>query len=256
MLLRTIGEWSSKRKESRAVRQFAKTFRRNDALVERYGRQEAAVMREEILEEFRRLAPDVPDIGGWRNPFSGFMKGGPRALAIYRVVLRHGGTVEDAGELLHRRNRDRAERIPRVIRHRMQKPLLAWQIKRSVRWSQARRYPDDMLFEMVEGDGSSFDFGYDVIECAAVKYFRAQGAEELCPYMCDLDYVLFESLGAGMKRTKTLAWGCDRCDFRISMNGDTTAPWPPRFAERTCGQPERTSSQDAGDKTRPTPAAL
>jgi len=41
-----------------------------------------------------------------------------------------------------------------------------------------------------------------------------------------------------MQRTKTLAWGCDRCDFRYSKHGVTSAGWPPEFVERTCGQAE------------------
>ena len=55
-------------------------------------------------------------------------------------------------------------------------------------------------------------------------------------YICEVDYILMELLGVGLRRTKTLAWGCDRCDFRVSLQGDTTARWPPRFVERSCGE--------------------
>ena len=92
------------------------------------------------------------------------------------------------------------------------------------------------MLERVEGDGVAFDFGIDMMECGIVKFFDTQGADELVPYLCDVDYVMFEALGIGLRRTKTLAWGCDRCDFRISRTGQTSALWPPRFAERTCGE--------------------
>jgi hypothetical protein len=120
------------------------------------------------------------------------------------------------------------------------------QMTKAAHLSQARRYPDDWVMEIVDNAGQDFDFGMDVTECGDVKFLRAQGAGELCPYICDLDYVLFESLGAGLQRTKTLAWGCDRCDFRISKNGDTTAPWPPRFVERTCGHAGETELAEVG----------
>lgn len=94
------------------------------------------------------------------------------------------------------------------------------------------------MFERIDGDGESFDFGIDMTECGIVKFLHAQGADELCPYLCDLDYVMFEAMGIGLRRTKTLGWGCDRCDFRLSKHGVTSAPWPPLFVERTCGQPE------------------
>lgn len=235
-ILRTVGEWSPMSRERREVRRFARTFQRGDALVEWYGEDEAAVMRAEMLEEFRRLLPEVPYIGGRRNMFSGFLSGAAQGLAMYRVIVQHGGSLEDTGELMHHRFQARAMRAPRLIRHRIIKPLMVRQMTKAAQLSQRRRYPDDWVMEIVDSRGQDFDFGMDVTECGDVKFLRAQGAEELCPYICDLDYVLFESLGAGLQRTKTLAWGCDGCDFRVSMNGDTTAPWPPRFIEQTCGQ--------------------
>lgn len=235
-ILRTLGAWSSSNKERREVRRFAKTFRRGDALMEWYGTDEAAAMREEMLEEFRHLLPEIPYIGGRRNLFSGFLSGAAQGLAMYRVIVRHGGSLEDAGELMHRRFQARVTRVPRVIRHRIMKPLMVRQLTKAARLSQQRRYPDDWVAEIVDNRGQDFDFGMDVTECGDLKYLRAQGAEELCPYICDLDYLLMNSMGAGFHRTKTLAWGCDRCDFRITKNGDTTAPWPPPFVERTCGQ--------------------
>ena len=69
------------------MRRFARTFRRADALVEWYGQDEAAVMREEMLEEFRRLLPGIPYIGGRRNMFSGFLSGAAQGLAMYRVIV-------------------------------------------------------------------------------------------------------------------------------------------------------------------------
>ncbi|MEN8165603.1 MAG: L-2-amino-thiazoline-4-carboxylic acid hydrolase [Acidobacteriota bacterium] len=239
MILRTVGGWSSSRKERSKVRRFARTFRgRGDALVEWYGEQEAAVMHEEMLDEFRRLIPEIPYIGGRRNPYSGMLVGAAKGLAMYRVIVRHGGSLEETGELMHRRNRARLWRIPRVIRHGLVRNLFLRQQEKAVRRSQARRYPGDWVLEVVESDGETFDYGMDVTECGDLKFLKTQGAEELCPYICDLDYLMFEAMGVGLHRTRTLAWGCDRCDFRISLDGATSATWPPEFVERTCGQPQ------------------
>ena len=108
------------------------------------------------------------------------------------------------------------------------------------RWTQQRRYPEDWVAEFVDGVGQDFDFGMDVTECAIVKFMHAQGADEFTPWLCHLDYVMAEAAGYGLIRTKTLAWGCDRCDFRMTANGTTTATWPPDFPERTCGRPGTT----------------
>ena len=213
-----------------------------DALVNRFGEETAAVMRTEVLDEYRRLIPEVPYIGGWRNGHSSNLSFTARALALHRVVVRHGGSAEDTGWLLHRMMRTEMGRIPRVVRHGMGRyrftRLAKWREEAAARTSQARRWPGDWVVERVDGDGETFDFGIDNTECGNVKFLHAQGADDLCPYICDLEYVGIEAMGYGVQRTKTLAWGCDRCDFRFSRHATTSAPWPPAFAERTCGKPQ------------------
>ena len=211
-------------------------------LIARFGEEAAAVMRREILEEYRHLIPEVPYIGGWRDSHSGHLTFTARALALHRIVIRHGGSVEDSGWLLHRMMETEMERIPRLIRHGYGRfrftRLGRWWEEAGARKSQAREYPGDWVSERIEGDGETFDFGIDHTECGNVKYLNAQDADELTPYVCNLEYVTIKAMGFGVQRTKTLAWGCDRCDFRFSKHGATSAPWPPEFAERTCGEPQ------------------
>lgn len=234
---------TSRRQTEKLVGKFDRFLKRSGgALIDRFGEQTAAVMRGEMLDEYRRLIPEVPYIGGRRNIYSDTLALAPRALALYRVVVRHGGTLEDTGELLHLMVQAQMERIPKVLRYWVGRQrfgrLRKRKVERAARRSQARRYPGDFVFERIDGDGKTFDFGIDIAECGIVKFLNAQGADELVPYGCDLDYVTFEAMGIGLQRTKTLAWGCDRCDFRLSKQGVTSAPWPPEFVERTCGQPQ------------------
>lgn len=232
---------ASSRQTERLVGRFDRWLGRyGDSLVERFGEQTAAAMRGEMLDECRRLIPEIPYIGGRRNIYSGNLEMTPWALAMYRVVVRHGGSLVETGELLHRMFGAQIQRVPRLLRHWMGRHLFGRRrqrkLERAARRSQARRYPGDWVFERIEGDGETFDFGIDMTECGVLKFLHAQGADELCPFLCDLDYVMFEAVGVGLRRTKTLAWGCDRCDFRQSRHGATTAPWPPTFVERTCGE--------------------
>ena len=162
-------------------------------------------------------------------------------------MVRHGGTAEETGELLRRAITAQLKRIPRPLRHAMGRyrfsRLKIRQFERAARRSQARRYPGDWVFEVVDGDGETFDTGVDHIECGIVKFLHAHDADELAPYLCDLDYVFAEATGYGLRRTKTLAWGCDKCDFRLTKKGVTSAPWPPQFVERTCGE---SAAQEGG----------
>lgn len=240
----------SSRQTEKLVGKFDRSLQRSGgALVERYGVETAAVMRREMLDEYRRLIPEVPHIGGRRNLFSFDLSFSAWMLATYRVVVGHGGSLEDTGEVIHRMVRAETDRIPQVIRPWMKRyrfsGLRRRRLETAARRSQARRYPADWVFERIDGDGRTFDFGIDMTECGIVKFLHAQGADELGPYLCDLDYIGAEAMGVGLLRTKTLAWGCDRCDFRLSRNGVTTAPWPPRFVERTCGGPVTESESTA-----------
>ena len=225
------------------VRRFDKMLRRSgDARVERFGAQTADVMREEMLEEFRRLLPEVPDVGGRGNAYTPYLIGAARGLATYRVVVQHGGTVEIAGELIHRRVRAEMGRVPRVIRHWVGRHRFFGQSRKqwdkAARRSQARRYPGDWVSEIVDADGQSFDLGMTTRECGIVKYLHGQGADELTPYICELDYIAAEMMGFELRRTKTLSWGCDSCDHRISVRRDTQATWPPRFVDQNCARPD------------------
>jgi L-2-amino-thiazoline-4-carboxylic acid hydrolase len=220
----------------RKVRSFERFLNRHtDSLTRRFGPSEAAIMRREMLEEYRALIPQVPYIGGRRNPWNANLAGAPMALAGYRVVLRHGGSAQDAGEMVRTYAQRMVERIPRRLRPVLLRPR-ASRAQKVARWTQERRYPDDWVAEFVDGTGQPFDFGMNVTECAIVKFMHAQGADEFTPWLCHLDYVMAEAAGYGLTRTRTLAWGCDRCDFRMTANGTTTTTWPPDFPERTCGQ--------------------
>ncbi|MFO7548075.1 MAG: hypothetical protein R6X29_04275 [Acidimicrobiia bacterium] len=61
----------SDRGTGKLVGRFDRFLKRSgDALVDRFGEKTAAMMREEMLEEYRRLVAEVPDIGGRRNIYA------------------------------------------------------------------------------------------------------------------------------------------------------------------------------------------
>lgn len=231
----------SKRKVKKTARRFDRLFERSHGLfVDRYGEETALLIRRETADEYRRILPEIPYIGGRRNIYSTNLVQTAWALAIHRVVSEHGGNVEDAGELIHGIAKMEMERVPQVVRHLSGRlwfsRMMRLRLQRAARRSKARRYAGDFRFEWVPGHGKSVEFGIDMIECGIVTFLRRKGAEELGPYLCDLDYLMFGAMGIGLRRTKTLAWGCDRCDFRFSRDGVAPASWPPGFVERTCGE--------------------
>jgi len=99
--------------------------------------------------------------------------------------------------------------------------------------SQLRKYPGDWVYTYVEGDGISFNYGYDFSECGIVKFYEQVGAERFTPILCLPDYANFRSLGVGFKRTQKIATGDTICDFRFKKDFDTPSGWPPDDLEET-----------------------
>lgn len=66
----------------------------------------------------------------------------------------------------------------------------------------------------------------DYLECATCKFLQQQGAPELGPYLCVADVLYSEMLGWGLIRTRTLAEGADKCDFRFKKGGPTRVAVP------------------------------
>lgn len=118
------------------------------------------------------------------------------------------------------------------IRHSLQKcPISA------VTKTQERRYPGDWLGRFIEGDGKDFDCGIDITECGICKFYSAQGAEELAPYLCLSDFVVSDAFDRRLVRYKTLAEGADVCDFRYKKCRRTFVNHlregrPPRFPDK------------------------
>jgi hypothetical protein len=207
-------------------------------LVERYGVDEATTIIDDGRAELERLIPHIPFIGE-DNPMTRYLLQAASSLALHRALQRRGATVDDTGEIISMSTRAMLLRIPGFLRRLTGKLYfgdrrIRRQQESAVR-SQVRRYPGDWVWEVIPGDGETFDFGIDITECGILKFMQAQGAEDLMPYMCHMDYVTLGAIGVELKRTKTLAYGCDRCDFRMIKGGIPPQDWPPAFPERDCG---------------------
>ncbi|MBN1921578.1 MAG: L-2-amino-thiazoline-4-carboxylic acid hydrolase [Anaerolineae bacterium] len=209
-------------------------------LAARYGEQLAIKIRQDTLAEYEKLLPQFPYIGGKANPLTTNLVRAGYVLALYRALQAQGGAVEEVGELSCLAQERKLKQIPAFVRRWMGQfaysPARVRKMQVRAQASQARRYPGDWVFEVIEGDGQTFDVAMTYTECGIDKFMRSQGAEELTPYLCNLDYVTFAACGMGLVRTKTLGWGCDCCDFHIQRKGIASPAWPPRFTERTCGE--------------------
>ena len=203
----------------------------SEILTERYGGDASESILGRAREIFIELLPALPFIGGDENPQTGTFVGSVECLAFYRAMQTVGRTAVEAGRMLYDAvcrlpvpelpgpvRPDDPERDARMARRRAK-----------AAWSQERRYPQDYVYKFVEGDGATFDYGYDFFECASEKFYRQQGALEFLPFYCFLDFPKCERVGLGLRRTTTLGEGGAVCDFRFLEGGRVAQMWPPAF---------------------------
>ena len=186
--------------------------------ISRYGERFAETVLVDARREYESLIPHLPYIGGRRDPLTQIMISAGMFLALYRMMKTRGKEVEEIGTFVYE-GVERAYRLlPRFAlslygglsfteRHRRKEHRLALE-------SQKRQYAGDWVYSVIEGDGKSFDYGLDFVECGICKFFHVQGADEFVRYMCRLDFIMSERMGMGLVRTTTIAEGGEKCDFR------------------------------------------
>lgn len=188
-------------------------------LTERYGRDMAVKITHDALEAFRALFPQIPFIGGGKNPLTDTLIQISTMLCLYRALKSRGRPVEEAGELARLMSRKWIAQQPRPFMNLIGKLYMTkfWRkrTKRNAAISQKREYPMNFVYEVVEG-GREYEWGVNYLECAIVKFFKQQGAEEFTPYMCEIDNLMFPAMGVKLIRTGTIAQGCTHCDFRFA----------------------------------------
>jgi hypothetical protein len=197
----------------------------------KYGETQAEMVLRESRSEFEGLIPALPYIGA-DNPLTVNLIQSAVALALYRAMQRHGKSLPETGELLYRITEAYANHYPRLLRR-----LMGWysmsvfgrmRSRATAARTLERRYPGDWVRVHVEGDGKDFDWGADYLECGIVEFLHSQGADALAPYLCLTDYAVFGAMGIELKRTKTLANGDAKCDFRF-RKGASPGGWPPQW---------------------------
>ncbi len=200
-------------------------------LLKQYGEIQAYKILLEAHQEFENLILQIPYIGGDENNLTKNLVDSVRYLALYKVMKNYEKTVEEIGKIIHDGYlvKIRGLQPPIPSSKRLTPEQLLERNKNGAARSQERRYPGDYVYTFVTGDGKNFDNGYDFTECASLKFYHAQGADELLPYYCYLDFVAAEVRGFGFTRTMNLHEGHEKCNHRFKNGGKTKAEWPPPF---------------------------
>lgn len=199
-----------------------------------FAEEQSKDLMKEAREEFALVVPRLPYIGG-KQPLTEFIISTGMFLAVYRVTSAHGKSVEETGEMIYEIGRKVLAAYPRIMLRmfggmNFSRSYLRKLAKRAEE-SHLKEYPEDYVFDFIEGDGRTFDYGVDYRECASCKFLAREGAAEIGPYLCPADILYSEALGWGLTRTMTLAEGAEKCDFRFKKGGRTNVAVPQALRE-------------------------
>ncbi len=199
-------------------------------LAEKFNAGEADAIFEATFRRFDMLLPGLPYIGGAQNDLTANLVNSAVGLAFYQEMKERGAPVEETGRILFQAVASlyTSDPMSKMMGRLANGALAQDKIKKEAELSQTRTYPEDWVYEYVPGDGN-FEFGIDYTECGICKYFKAQGAAELTPYMCLLDAPISRAMNTGLVRTQTLGRGDSRCDFRYKTGGPVRVEWDPGY---------------------------
>ncbi len=207
-------------------------------LTQRFGHEEGDELSKNIEREYQNTSSQLPNIGTEEdNKWVVYMLPTALALAAYRILVPINLNIEQFGLIFFETIQ---EQMNNISSYAMQVIGTDQGMKEKTKLlaerSQQHQYKDDWVINYVEGNGQDFTYGIDVKECAILKYLTHQGAPELTKYLCLTDFVTSEAIGRGLVRNKTLAEGCDCCDFRYKQGRPSYLyplrnGWPPKFIE-------------------------
>jgi len=197
-------------------------------LAARYDDEFADAVLRDAREQYEALIPEIPYIGGDENPMTRHLVRSTTSLVLYKVMKARGKTAEEVGKVVYDAVVKFVSQLPPRPAKQLNEECITEE-KREAQKSQERHYPEDWVWEFVEGDGGEFDYGYDFLECGTQKLYHAHGADEFLAFYCYLDFVTHRTIGWSFARTMTLAEGHEKCDFRWKKGGETQKGWPPPF---------------------------
>jgi hypothetical protein len=216
-------------RQPQLLRDFDGAVKRIRPLLSQYVGEQTDALIAQTRQEYQALIPQLPYVGP-RQPFAEFIIFSGWFLALYRVLKAQGRTVEETGQLIYRIDEAFLKVYPRFVTRllgrRIFSPAYIADARRRAAESQQRQRPGGWVAVFVEGDGQTFDYGVDYIECGTCKFLASQAALEVAPYLCPSDVHYSEAFAWGLMRTQTLAEGHSRCDFRFKKGGRTRIAVP------------------------------
>ena len=207
----------------------------SEELYKKFDNKKSEELISQMKTEFEKILPDIPYIGGQKNPTTLVLVKCMSDLAIFRILEKAGFSFREIGEFhynyviaAHKLRKEALEKAGRDPSQYPFDPVYINYQKKLTEETQMKLYPDDWVMDFVEGgDGKNFEWGWDITECGVQKAYKKLGEEKYLPFICLGDYYEAEALGFGFSRDQTLGFGAPLCTHRFVKDYKTPRAWPP-----------------------------
>ncbi|MGH0032562.1 MAG: L-2-amino-thiazoline-4-carboxylic acid hydrolase [Myxococcota bacterium] len=177
-------------------------------------------------DEYARVLPRVPDIGGRRNVFQPVMTVNGWMVALHRALAARGRQAADTIAVTQAVFDAALRRLPSLLLRAIGRLALSAPsrryFERQARRSQERRFAQDFVWKLEHGDDGEMSFVFD--ECAVNKWYDAEGLAELKPYCNFADVTYSRLMGMGVDAHETIGLGCAQCALRFKHGRETVVP--------------------------------
>ena len=215
---------NQKSSKEKLLKDFDGVFKRSKPfLVSRLGDSWPTII-EEIRREYETLIPLMPDFGGM-EPFTRYIRSAAQYTASYRVLQRHGMSLEESGQFIYDFTEAFMKSYPRLFLRALSGDIYSKKMRNKAKemekTTHLREYPDNYVLHYIEGNGGEYDFAIQYSECAVCKFQEKIGAPELTPYICMVDKISSDLFNWGLHRKMIIAEGDPICDFRFKKGTET-----------------------------------
>ena len=213
-------------KKNRLMKLFDLTFRPiKKKLKHHYGDQYAENIVAKTRQNYAEIIPQMPYVGGMKNYYTPIIVVNGWIVAMFRAMNETGNTAADVIRIWAEVADDLFSKIPGWIARLGGRILLSNPVVKAFKnqtiASQERRFPEDWVYELLEGDGEKFDLGFEFSECAVIKFYQAMNTMELAPYCNFGDVTYSHYMGIGLDTSEAIGMGCDHCRMLFKKGGVT-----------------------------------
>ncbi len=183
------------------------------------------VYKNDMLERFPYIGGDK--VGGTKN-----LTGAYCFVALGEVCLKYGMSLESWGYLITVCYKRFFENMPvfmrKIIGKMYNNPKTATKMikKKDVQNEKNAKENPGSFETKTQPPTEEFPIIYHTLVCPLADFANEYGYSKYMPYLCNLDYVMFEAFFVPFYREKICADGDDCCDFKIKPGAPIVKSWP------------------------------